>query len=55
MAAELPAPLPEIPDETDLETLRKELRSLQRRMEAMEPVNMLALEEYNRTEERSTT
>ena len=51
-AAELPTPLPEIPPETDLEELRKELRSLQRRMEAMEPVNMLALEEYNRTEER---
>lgn len=51
-AAELPDPLPEIPAETDLEELRKELRSLQRRMEAMEPVNMLALEEYNRTEER---
>lgn len=53
-AAELPDPLPEIPAETDLEELRKELRSLQRRMEAMEPVNMLALEEYNRTEERLT-
>lgn len=53
-AAELPEPLPEIPPETDLEELRKELRSLQRRMEAMEPVNMLALEEYNRTEERLT-
>jgi chromosome segregation protein len=47
-----PTPLPEIPEETDLETLRKELRSLQRRMEALEPVNMLALEEYNRTQER---
>ncbi|HIK46706.1 MAG TPA: chromosome segregation protein SMC, partial [Leptolyngbyaceae cyanobacterium M65_K2018_010] len=51
-AQELPDPRPEIPAETDLEELRKELRSLQRRMEAMEPVNMLALEEYNRTEER---
>jgi chromosome segregation protein len=28
------------------------LRSLQKRLEAMEPVNMLALEEYNRTQER---
>ena len=35
-----------------LEALQKELRSLQRRMEALEPVNMLALEEYNRTQER---
>jgi chromosome segregation protein len=51
-AQELPDPLPEIPPDTDLEELHKELRSLQRRMEALEPVNMLALEEYNRTEER---
>ncbi|MBD0337270.1 MAG: chromosome segregation protein SMC, partial [Cyanobacteria bacterium Co-bin13] len=51
-AAELPDPPPEIPVELDLETLEKELRSLQRRLEALEPVNMLALEEYNRTQER---
>ncbi len=51
-AAELPDPQPDIPEGTELEGLRKELRSLQRRMEAMEPVNMLALDEYNRTEER---
>ena len=50
--AELPAPLPEIPDDLDLETLQKQLKSLQRRLEAMEPVNMLALEEYERTQER---
>ena len=51
-AADLPDPLPEIPDDLTLEALQKELRSLQRRMEALEPVNMLALEEYNRTQER---
>jgi len=51
--AELPDPLPEIPaDVTDLGKLQGELRSLQRRMEAMEPVNMLALEEYERTQTR---
>ena len=50
--AELPDPLPEIPDDLDLETLQKQLKSLQRRLEAMEPVNMLALEEYERTQER---
>ncbi|MEO0396703.1 MAG: chromosome segregation protein SMC [Cyanobacteria bacterium P01_A01_bin.137] len=50
--AELPEPLPEIPDDLDLETLQKQLKSLQRRLEAMEPVNMLALEEYERTQER---
>ncbi|MGD1856685.1 MAG: chromosome segregation protein SMC [Leptolyngbyaceae cyanobacterium] len=50
--SELPSPLPEIPDDLDLETLQKQLKSLQRRLEAMEPVNMLALEEYERTQER---
>ncbi|MEL7507519.1 MAG: chromosome segregation protein SMC [Cyanobacteria bacterium J06554_1] len=49
---ELPEPLPEIPEDLDLETLQKQLKSLQRRLEAMEPVNMLALEEYERTQER---
>lgn len=50
--AELPDPLPEIPEELTLEALQKQLKSLQRRLEAMEPVNMLALEEYERTQER---
>lgn len=49
---DLPDPLPEIPADLTLEQLHKELKSLQRRMEALEPVNMLALEEYQRTEER---
>ncbi|PSN13234.1 chromosome segregation protein SMC, partial [filamentous cyanobacterium CCP5] len=51
-AQDLPDPLPEIPADLTLEALHKELKSLQRRMEALEPVNMLALEEYNRTQER---
>jgi chromosome segregation protein len=50
--AELPQPRPEIPDDVDLETVRQQMRSLQRRLEALEPVNMLALEEYNHTQER---
>ncbi|MBE9065596.1 chromosome segregation protein SMC [Leptolyngbya cf. ectocarpi LEGE 11479] len=50
--AELPDPLPEVPADLTLETLQKQLKSLQRRLEAMEPVNMLALEEYERTQER---
>lgn len=51
--AELPDPLPEIPQESlDLGQLQHELRSLQRRIENMEPVNMLALEEYERTQTR---
>ncbi|MDF2387966.1 chromosome segregation protein SMC [Nostoc ellipsosporum NOK] len=52
VAAELPEPLPEVPDQVDLEELQKELRSLSKRLQAMEPVNMLALEEYERTQNR---
>ncbi|QSJ15712.1 chromosome segregation protein SMC [Nostoc sp. UHCC 0702] len=52
LAAELPEPLPEVPDQVDLEELQKELRSLSKRLQAMEPVNMLALEEYERTQNR---
>ncbi|NJP18753.1 MAG: chromosome segregation protein SMC [Hydrococcus sp. CRU_1_1] len=60
---ELPDPLPEIPPLTNLEAesksiaqlleqLQQEIRSGQKRLEAMEPVNMLALEEHERTQER---
>jgi len=52
VAAELPSPLPEVPDKVDLEALQKELRSLSKRLQAMEPVNMLALEQYDRTQKR---
>ncbi len=52
VGAELPNPLPEVPDQVDLEELQKELRSLTKRLQAMEPVNMLALEEYERTHNR---
>lgn len=50
-AAELPQPLPEVP-EIGLEQLRQELRSQQKQLQAMEPVNMLAIEDYQRTQER---
>ena len=50
--AELPDPLPEVPEAVNLEQLQQELRSLQKRLQAMEPVNMLALEEYDRTQTR---
>jgi chromosome segregation protein len=50
--AELPDPLPEIPENLGLEQLQQELRSMQKRLQAMEPVNMLALEEYERTQTR---
>ncbi|MGB5592878.1 MAG: chromosome segregation protein SMC, partial [Crocosphaera sp.] len=60
---ELPKPLPEIPllseiDENTsdlrphIEQLQKDIRNGQKRLEAMEPVNMLALEEHKKTEER---
>ena len=52
---ELPDPLPAIPPEmekTHLGDLQQEVRALQKRLQALEPVNMLALEEYNRTQER---
>ena len=51
-ATELPEPLPEIPVELTLEQLQQHLRSLQKRMQALEPVNMLAIEEYERTQVR---
>ncbi|HEY9862199.1 MAG TPA: AAA family ATPase, partial [Candidatus Obscuribacterales bacterium] len=50
--ADLPDPLPELPENLGLEQLQQELRSLQKRIQAMEPVNMLALEEYDRTQTR---
>ena len=52
---ELPDPLPEIPEdvrENGLEALQAELKSLQARMEALEPVNMLALQELEELETR---
>ena len=51
----LPDPLPEIPQEVrdaGLEVLQNSLRQLQQRMEALEPVNMLALEELEQLEQR---
>ncbi len=64
--SDLPDPLPEVPIleiissqelskelyEEKLEELQKEIRKGQKKLEALEPVNMLALEEYNKTEER---
>ena len=51
----LPNPLPEIPEEirdAGLEALQEHLQQLLKRMEALEPVNMLALEELTALEER---
>ena len=55
MEQALPDPRPEIPDDvrlSGLQVLQGELQSLQRRMEALEPVNMLALEELEALEQR---
>jgi chromosome segregation protein len=55
LARELPEPRPELPEEVrvaGLESLQQELRNLQQRMEALEPVNMLALEELEQLEVR---
>jgi chromosome segregation protein len=64
---ELPDPLPEIPNlianedsetiafadyDSQLEQLQKQIRNAQKRLEALEPVNMLALEEYEQTQKR---
>lgn len=53
-SAELPDPIPEVPEgiTRDLGQLQHEIRSMQKRLQAMEPVNMLALEEYDRTQAR---
>ncbi|MEB3301319.1 MAG: chromosome segregation protein SMC [Cyanobacteriota bacterium] len=51
----LPDPLPEVPEEVregGLEALQKALEQIQRQMEALEPVNMLALEELEQLERR---
>jgi chromosome segregation protein len=52
---ELPEVLPALPEEVmaqGIAALQQDLRSLAKRIQAMEPVNMLALEEYERTEAR---
>jgi chromosome segregation protein len=57
---ELPESVLEIPDflknndnyQGQLEQLQEEIRKGQKRLEAMEPVNMLALEEYENTKQR---
>ena len=55
LESNLPDPLPNIPYEiraNGLEALQSELQNLQTRIEALEPVNMLALEELEKLEVR---
>lgn len=53
--AEMPDPVPSIPENVEqgnLMELQQEVKAIAKRIQALEPVNMLALEEYNRTQER---
>ncbi|MBP0028595.1 chromosome segregation protein SMC [Roseofilum sp. Guam] len=50
--AELPDPLPEVPEKLKMKELEQTLRQLQKQLQALEPVNMLAIEEYEHTTER---
>ncbi len=55
MARELPDPAPELPAElrqAGLEALQADLRALAQRLQSLEPVNMLALEELEQLETR---
>ncbi len=55
MEQALPDPKPEIPEAlrlAGLEALQADLQAIQQRMEALEPVNMLALEELEALEQR---
>ncbi len=45
-AIELPDPAPEVPEGTTLEQLQLEQRRLQKRLQSLEPVNMMAIAEY---------
>lgn len=49
---ELPEVLPEIPESMTLEQLEMEQRRLQKRLQSMEPVNMMAIAEYEATTTR---
>lgn len=57
---EIPDPIPEVPLLTgtlaeQLVTIQTEIRNQQKRLQGMEPVNMLALEEYEETQTRLET
>jgi chromosome segregation protein len=53
LESDLPNPLPEIPEsERDFEKIQSDIRQLHKKLAALEPVNMLALEEHQKTKER---
>ncbi|ELS34621.1 MULTISPECIES: chromosome segregation protein SMC [Pseudanabaena] len=49
---ELPDPIPEVPETMTLEQLQLEQRRLLKRIQSMEPVNMMAIAEYEATSQR---
>ncbi|MDX1978288.1 MAG: chromosome segregation protein SMC [Pseudanabaenaceae cyanobacterium bins.68] len=51
---ELPDPLPDLPRNISLEQLQHDQRRLQKRLQAMEPVNMKAIAEFEATTTRLT-
>ncbi len=49
---ELPQPLPEVPSELSLAEIQQQCQTLEKRLRAMEPVNMLAISEFEETQAR---
>ncbi len=50
--AQLPDPMPEVPDQMTLDDLQRRRRRTEDKIKALEPVNMLAITEYEQTQER---
>ncbi|MFN4279842.1 chromosome segregation protein SMC [Thermosynechococcus sp.] len=48
----LPQPLPEVPAELSLSDLQQQCQALEKQLRAMEPVNMLAIQEFEETQRR---
>ncbi|BAC09477.1 chromosome segregation protein SMC [Thermosynechococcus vestitus] len=48
----LPQPLPEVPAELSLRDIQQQCQALEQRLRAMEPVNMLAIQEFEETQAR---
>ncbi len=49
---QLPDPLPEVPDDLTLESLQRQRKRTEDKLRALEPVNMLAIQEYEETQAR---
>ncbi|QLL29769.1 chromosome segregation protein SMC [Thermosynechococcus sichuanensis E542] len=51
-APPLPQPLPEVPTDLSLSDIQQQCQALEKRLRAMEPVNMLAIQEFEETQGR---